>query len=102
MGLLFGGRQKSPRRRGLIGSLFGMPNNNAPRRRGLFRGNSILGAVALGALGYAANRYLNGRNSNSGFGGSGGNNSAGGGGVEWGNNSDSKGFDQNGQSWYIS
>ncbi len=108
MGFLFGGpRRQAYRKANVMGSFFGRPRYYQNQRRG-FRSNSLLGALAVGALGYAANRILNGgQRRGTGFGGFGGfNNNAGdqAGGVVWGddtNNNSGGSFDQNsgGQSW---
>jgi hypothetical protein len=103
-GLMGGNQYYSRPQRGLIGGLFGGNQYYAqPRRRGLLS-NPIVGALAVGALGYAANRFLGGQQRSQG--GMVGGNQAGdtiGGGSTWDSgagNSSGGSFDQgNGQSW---
>lgn len=104
IGGLFGGNryyQAPVRNRGLIGGLFGGNNYYQPRRR---RSNGLLGILAMGALGYAANRVFNGQRSSGGF-GSGPLDQGGGLGTsDWGSTpADNGGGDFNqdngGQSW---
>lgn len=66
MGMLLGGNryyQPPVRNQGLFGGLFGGNNYYQPRRS--FRRNGLLGILAAGALGYAANRFFNGNNQGS-------------------------------------
>lgn len=101
-GLVRGGQQQYRRSPGLFGGNRGYTQQ---RRRGLLS-NPIVGALAVGALGYAANRFLGGnqRSQSGGIFGGGSGPAAGGGlgSSDWGNSypgSDS-GLNQNdGQSW---
>jgi hypothetical protein len=100
-GFLFGGprRQARYRNQGLFGNLFGGNQYRyQPRRRGLLS-NPLVGMLAMGALGYAAKRFLGGNNR----GYNSGSFDAGGGGSVWGQGSDngSNNFptEGNGQSW---
>jgi hypothetical protein len=102
IGALFGGRRRYNRNVGLFGGNRGY----APQRRRGLLSNPIVGALAVGALGYAANRFFgNNQRSQAGglFGGLNDPASRGGlGSSDWGN-TDSGGsgsFNQNdGQSW---
>lgn len=98
MGFLFGGPRRPVRNRGLIGSLFGgnQYRYQQPRRRGLLS-NPLVGMLAMGALGYAAKRFLGG---NQGYSNGGNSFDAGGGGSVWGQGDDNNSFGNGGgQSW---
>lgn len=104
MGFLFGGpgrhgrgwgRRGGYRQRGFWGPPMNMGMGYYPRRRrGM--GNSLLGGLALGALGYFAGKVLGGRGGFGGFGGPGGGGISGSGGSDWGGGNDGPGFGSGG------